>query len=72
MIVLSVAQPPEPPVAVELEAALESAPEYYEGHFKCMKEQAAALGMDVEFWCGWGIPLSRLCTWPTSRKWMLS
>jgi nucleotide-binding universal stress UspA family protein len=60
MIVLSVVQPPEPPVAVELEAVLESATEYYEGHFRCMKEQAAALGIDAEFQVRVGHPAEQI------------
>lgn len=44
MVVLSVARPPEPPVAFELQAVLDSATEYYEAHFKRMKEDADKLG----------------------------
>lgn len=47
--VLSVARPPEPPVDVEMEAVLENATSYYEGHFKCMKEQAASMGVSAKF-----------------------
>ena len=60
MIVLSVARPPEPPVAVELEAVLESATEYYEGHFKSMKEQAEALGIEATFQVRVGHPAEQI------------
>jgi nucleotide-binding universal stress UspA family protein len=68
MIVLSVARPPEPPVAVELEAVLESATEYYEGHFKCMREQAAALGIDAEFQVRVGHPAEQIVHLANTEK----
>lgn len=60
MIVLSVARPPEPPVAVELEAVLETATEYYEGHFKCMKEQAEALKIEASYRVRVGHPAEQI------------
>ena len=45
MIVLSVARPPEPPVAVELEAVLEGAKEFFEGHFKSLRELSESSGV---------------------------
>jgi nucleotide-binding universal stress UspA family protein len=60
MIVLSVARPPEPPVAVELEAVLESATKYYEGHFKRMKEQVEKLGIDATFQVRVGHPAEQI------------
>jgi nucleotide-binding universal stress UspA family protein len=60
VIVVSVARPPEPPVAVELEAVLESATAYYEGHFKCMREQAEALGIDAVFLVRVGHPAEQI------------
>jgi nucleotide-binding universal stress UspA family protein len=60
MIVVSVARPPEPPVAVELEAVLESATAYYEGHFKSMKEQAEALGIEATFLVRVGHPAEQI------------
>ncbi len=38
--VLSVARPPEPPMAVETQAVLDSADEYYRTRFKVLKEKA--------------------------------
>jgi nucleotide-binding universal stress UspA family protein len=60
MIVVSVARPPEPPVAVELEAVLESATAYYEGHFKCMKEQAESMGIEAVFLVRVGHPAEQV------------
>jgi nucleotide-binding universal stress UspA family protein len=60
MIVLSVARPPEPPVAVELEAVLEKATEYFEEHFKSLREQAEALGLDARFVVKVGHPAEQI------------
>jgi len=60
LIVLSVARPPEPPVAVEMEAVLESATEHYEGHFKRMKELAQALGIEAKFEVRVGHPAEQI------------
>ncbi len=68
MIVLSVARPPEPPMAVELEAVLESATEYYEGHFKCMKEQADMLGIDATFLVRAGHPAEQIVHMANEEK----
>ena len=60
MIVLSVARPPEPPVAVELDAMIENATEYYEGHFRSMKEQVEKMGIDAEFLVRVGHPAEQI------------
>jgi nucleotide-binding universal stress UspA family protein len=60
MIVLSVARPPEPPVAVELEAVLESATEYFQGQYKRLREQAAAVGIDPVFEVRVGHPAEQI------------
>ena len=60
MMVLSVARPPEPPVAVELEAVLESATEFYKGHFKCMKELTESLGIEATFEVRAGHPAEQI------------
>ena len=60
MIVLSVARPPEPPVAVELEAVLESATEYFEDQYKRLREQAAAVGIDPVFEVRVGHPAEQI------------
>jgi nucleotide-binding universal stress UspA family protein len=68
LIVLSVARPPEPPVAVELEAVLESATEYYEGHFKTMQEKAATLGIDATFQVRVGHPAEQIVHMANEEK----
>ncbi len=60
MIVLAVARPPEPPVAVEMEAVLESAVEHYETYFKRLKEAAESLGVDVRFEVRAGHPAEQI------------
>jgi len=39
---------------------LESATAYYEGHFKCMREQAEALGIDAVFLVRVGHPAEQI------------
>jgi nucleotide-binding universal stress UspA family protein len=60
MIVLSVARPPEPPVAVELQAVLDNATEFYEEHFKRLKEEADNLGVEVTFLVRVGHPAEQI------------
>jgi nucleotide-binding universal stress UspA family protein len=60
MMVLSVAHPPEPPITVEFEAVLESATEYFEGHFKCLKELAESAGVDATFLVKVGHPAEQI------------
>jgi nucleotide-binding universal stress UspA family protein len=60
IIVLSVARPPEPPVAVETEAVLENATEYYEAHFKRLKEKAASCGLEPRFEVRVGHPAEQI------------
>jgi nucleotide-binding universal stress UspA family protein len=60
MIVVSVARPPEPPVAVEMAAVLDRATEHYQGLFACLKEQAQSLGIDAEFLVRIGHPAEQI------------
>jgi nucleotide-binding universal stress UspA family protein len=60
VLVISVARPPEPPVAVELEAALENATAFYEERFKGMREQARAMGIDADFLVRVGHPAEQI------------
>jgi len=68
MIVLSVARPPDPPVAVELTAVLDRATEYFEGHFKCLKEQAQAMGIDANFLVRVGHPAEQIVLLANKEK----
>ncbi len=45
VVVLSVARPPEPPIAVEMQAVLDSATEYYQTRFESLKKKADAMGL---------------------------
>ncbi len=47
MTVVSVASPGEPAVAVELQEMLDNAREYFEGHYKCLRELAQAQGIEM-------------------------
>ena len=60
MLVVVVARPPEPPVAVEMEAVLESATQYYQEHFYRLGEQSAALGIDAVFQVKVGHPAEQI------------
>ena len=48
LTVLSVARLPEPPMAVEMQAVLESATAYYQAHFAEMRQRAADQGIPLE------------------------
>jgi nucleotide-binding universal stress UspA family protein len=60
VIVLSVARPPEPPIAVETEAVLDAASEYYRKHFELLKKRAAALDIDPRFEVEVGHPAEQI------------
>jgi nucleotide-binding universal stress UspA family protein len=49
VIVLAVARPPEPPIAVETEAVLQAASAYYRERFDLLKRRAAAFDIDPRF-----------------------
>jgi len=48
ILVLSVAQPPEPADIVEVDAIIDSATQHYEGLFKELKEKAEEKNMEIE------------------------
>jgi nucleotide-binding universal stress UspA family protein len=60
IIVLSVARPSEPPVAVEMEAILEAATDYFQEQFKELKAKAAALGLEPRFEIRAGHPAEQI------------
>lgn len=60
VIVIAVARPPEPPIAVEMEAVLESATEYYQGQFQKLKEKAILLGIEARFEVRVGHPAEQI------------
>jgi nucleotide-binding universal stress UspA family protein len=60
VIVVSVARPPEPPVAVEMEAILERAAEYYRSGYNALKESAFAVGITPRFEIRIGHPAEQI------------
>jgi nucleotide-binding universal stress UspA family protein len=60
IIVLSVARPSEPPVAVEMEAILEAATDYYQEKFMGLKAKAAVLGLEPRFEIRAGHPAEQI------------
>lgn len=60
VVVLSVARPPEPPVAVEMEAVLERASEYFRVHFHTLKESAMKRGITPQFEIRTGHPAEQI------------
>ena len=60
MIVLSVARPPEPPMAVETQAVLDTATEYYKERFKGLKQKAQEAGVEPRFEIKVGHPAEQI------------
>lgn len=60
ILVLAVARPPEPPVQVEMAAALESAQRYYQEHFHRLGEHSATAGIDAVFQVKVGHPAEQI------------
>lgn len=58
--VLSIARPPEPPVAVEMEAVLDSAREYYEQSWVPLRQQTSARGVTAIFEVRVGHPADQI------------
>jgi nucleotide-binding universal stress UspA family protein len=68
VVVLSVARPPEPPVAVEMEAVLESAIRHYEAEFHRLKKLADSLGVETEFMVKAGHPAEQIVLMANEAK----
>jgi nucleotide-binding universal stress UspA family protein len=68
VIVVSVARPPEPPVAVEMEAVLERAAEYYRSGYDILKESASALGITPRFEIKMGHPAEQIVLLANEEK----
>jgi len=66
--VLSVTSPPEPPVAVEMEAVLESAQEYYEKSWEPLRTQTAALGIPAVFEVRVGHPADQIVRYASQAE----
>lgn len=68
MIVLSVVQPPQPYADAEFPAVIDTATEYFQGHFSCLKEQAAALGIEANFIVRIGHPAEQIVMLANEEK----
>jgi nucleotide-binding universal stress UspA family protein len=60
VIVLSVARPPEPPVAVETEAVIEAASEYYKKRFEVLNREAVPFKIHPDFEIKVGHPAEQI------------
>jgi nucleotide-binding universal stress UspA family protein len=60
IIVVSVARPPEPPIAVEMEAILEAAGEYYRMGFEALQKEASQWGLQPRFEIRVGHPAEQI------------
>ncbi len=60
MLVIAVTRPPEPPEAVETQAVLDSAAEYYETRFADLRDRAAAQGVSPTFLVRVGHPADQI------------
>jgi nucleotide-binding universal stress UspA family protein len=68
IIVLSVARPPEPPVAVEVQAVVENATAYYQTRFRVLKQKATAVGLDPRFEVRVGHPAEQIVLFADDEK----
>jgi nucleotide-binding universal stress UspA family protein len=68
VVVVSVARPPEPPVAVEMEAVLERAAEYYRSGYGALEESAIALGINPRFEIRMGHPAEQIVLFANEVK----
>jgi nucleotide-binding universal stress UspA family protein len=60
VIVLAVARPPEPPIAVDMEAVIEAASEFYQKRFEVLKKEAASFDIDPHFRITVGHPAEQI------------
>lgn len=60
IIVLSVAQPPEPIDIVEMDAVIDSATEHYENLFKSLRESAKDKGLEIKTEVAVGHPADQI------------
>jgi len=60
LIVVSVARPPEPQLSTEVHSLVENATEYYEAHFKSMKDEAVSAGVEARFEVRVGHPAEQI------------
>ncbi len=68
MIVLSVAQPPEPADIVEVDAIIDSATEHYENLFKTLREKAKASNIEIKTEVVVGHPADQIIKYAGEKK----
>jgi nucleotide-binding universal stress UspA family protein len=68
IIVLSVAQPPEPIDIVEMDAIIESATQHYEELFKGLRDKAKANNVEIKTDIAVGHPADQIIKYATERK----
>jgi nucleotide-binding universal stress UspA family protein len=68
LIVLSVAQPPEPADIVEVDAIIDSATQHYEELFKGLREKAKAKGLEIKTDVAVGHPAAQIVKVADEKK----
>ena len=68
IIVLSVAQPPEPIDIVEMDAIIESATQHYEELFKGLREKAKTEGVEIKTDIVVGHPADQIIKYAAEKK----
>ena len=68
IMVLSVAQPPEPIDIVEMDAIIDSATRHYEDLFKQLREQAKALNAEIKTDISVGHPADQIIKYASEKK----
>jgi nucleotide-binding universal stress UspA family protein len=68
IIVLSVALPPEPPLAVEMEALIERAMEHYGAQFERLRKSAESFGIEPRFELRAGHPAEQIVLMAEEEK----
>ena len=68
VMVISVAQPPEPADIVEVDAIIDSATQHYEGLFKELKEKAKEKNMEIKTEVAIGHPADQIVRYAREMK----
>lgn len=68
VVVVSVARPSEPPTAVEMDAILEVATEYYHTRFSDLRKKASSCGVEPRFEISAGHPAQQIVSFANDEK----
>ncbi|MGA2404647.1 MAG: universal stress protein [Syntrophobacteraceae bacterium] len=68
VVVVSVASPSEPPTAVEIDAILEVATEYYYTRFSDLRKKASLCGVEPQFKISAGHPAEQIVLFANEEK----